>query len=146
MSVTIIDSFSGPYFFLSNFYRMPIEYQGAYYRTIAYAFEASKTSNFTRREQIRNAPTMGKARRLGRDILLAPEWTSSRVPIMRILLELKFSAENQTTRQLLLDTKDYHLIKGNNWGDTFWGVCEGKGENMLGRLLMNIREEIRAEQ
>ena len=34
------------------------------------------------------------------------------------------------------------LVEKNDWGDTFWGVCSGKGENYLGRLLMQVRKEI----
>jgi hypothetical protein len=43
---------------------------------------------------------------------------------------------------LLLDTSDKVLIEENNWNDTFWGVCNGVGENNLGRLLMQVRGEI----
>jgi hypothetical protein len=39
----------------------------------------------------------------------------------------------------LLATEYVELIEGNNWGDTFFGVCNGEGENWLGRLLMNLR-------
>jgi hypothetical protein len=35
------------------------------------------------------------------------------------------------------------LIEGNTWGDTFWGVCNGVGENNLGKTLMNVREILR---
>jgi len=35
------------------------------------------------------------------------------------------------------------LIEGNTWGDTYWGVCRGRGSNNLGKLLMKIREVLR---
>ena len=35
------------------------------------------------------------------------------------------------------------LIEGNVWNDTFWGVCNGKGHNHLGKILMKVRDEIR---
>jgi len=28
---------------------------------------------------------------------------------------------------------------GNHWGDRYWGVCDGKGENNLGKIQMGIR-------
>ncbi len=34
------------------------------------------------------------------------------------------------------------LIEGNHWNDTFWGICNGNGENNLGKILMKIRHEI----
>jgi hypothetical protein len=45
-------------------------------------------------------------------------------------------------RQQLIDTGDARIIEGNTWGDVFWGVCKGKGENHLGRLIESIRESI----
>ena len=45
----------------------------------------------------------------------------------------------------LLGTGDTYLEEGNTWNDTFWGVCNGVGENNLGRILMEVREELRKE-
>jgi len=44
--------------------------------------------------------------------------------------------------QKLVDTGARDLIEGNTWGDTFWGISGGKGENNLGKLLINQREEL----
>lgn len=57
------------------------------------------------------------------------------------LLRQKFS--NLEMFEKLLETGDEFLVEGNNWNDTFWGVCNGKGENHLGVLLMSIRSEIK---
>ena len=62
---------------------------------------------------------------------------------MKELLKKKF--ENPQFRKLLLDTYPHELIEGNNWGDTYWGKCNGHGKNMLGTLLMQIRSELRGE-
>ena len=43
----------------------------------------------------------------------------------------------------LLDTGDLYIEETNSWGDTFWGVCEGKGQNVLGNILMGIRTDLR---
>ena len=43
---------------------------------------------------------------------------------------------------LLLSTGNAELIEGNWWNDTFWGICRGKGENHLGKILMNIRNQL----
>jgi predicted NAD-dependent protein-ADP-ribosyltransferase YbiA (DUF1768 family) len=60
---------------------------------------------------------------------------------MRDLLRQKFA--HPELRRLLLATGDAELVEGNTWGDRFWGVCAGRGQNHLGRLLMAIRAEIR---
>jgi len=64
--------------------------------------------------------------------------------IMLELLRLKFAFYD--LGMLLLATEDAVLEEGNWWGDTYWGVCpsgSGNGENMLGRLLMQVREELK---
>ena len=63
---------------------------------------------------------------------------------MKNLLYQKFDPEiNSENMRLLLETKNKHLEEMNWWGDVYWGTDEnGKGENMLGKLLMEIRENM----
>ena len=60
---------------------------------------------------------------------------------MEFCLRKKFT-EHLDLQKKLLETDDAILIEGNTWGDTYWGMCAGIGENKLGQLLMKIREEI----
>ena len=53
--------------------------------------------------------------------------------------------QNDDLADCLVDTGDQPLIEGNTWGDRFWGVCGGTGMNHLGRLLMEVREELQAD-
>ena len=46
----------------------------------------------------------------------------------------------------IVDTEDMELIEGNSWGDTFWGVCDGVGENNLGKVLMRVRDRLNKEE
>lgn len=46
----------------------------------------------------------------------------------------------------LLATGVVNIEEGNSWGDTFWGVCEGHGENHLGKLIMEQRDALRRQQ
>jgi len=59
---------------------------------------------------------------------------------MKDILEIKFADTH--LREALLATAPLELIEGNTWGDTYWGVCNGVGENKLGKILMGIRDEI----
>lgn len=67
-------------------------------------------------------------------------WDSKRLIIMTELLILKYSKEKFMKK--LLATEYKYLIEGNEWNDTFWGVCNKRGRNYLGRIIMNIREKI----
>ena len=56
-------------------------------------------------------------------------------------LRRKFAPGTEMARKLL-GTGNAHLAEGNNWGDTFWGTVNGEGQNVLGVLLMRIRDEL----
>ena len=60
------------------------------------------------------------------------------------LLKTKF--KNPELRALLRGTGDAPLIEGNTWGDTFWGVCGTKGSNVLGQLLMKLRNNLQMKE
>lgn len=136
-----IESFIGEYRFLSNFAPSEIEVDGHSYATVEHAFQALKTENPTEQEIVRSARTPGQAKKLGRGVTLRADWNTARVGVMKMLLEKKFA--DKVLRAELLATADAELVEGNYWNDFFWGVCRGRGENWLGKLLMEIRSSIR---
>ena len=147
----VISKFEGEYDFLSNFYPSKIIYDIddghiIYAPTIEHAFQAAKTFNPLEESDILIAPTPGKAKRLGRKCELRKDWEEVKDNVMRKFLCKKFAIPE--LRQKLLDTGDAYLIEGNYWHDNHFGICycekcKGKGENILGQLLMDIRKEIR---
>jgi len=137
--VKIINKFYGEYRFLSNFYDSPIMYFGATYATVEHAFQAAKTLDEVERKEVREQPTPGKAKRAGGKVTLRDDWEERKVMIMRGLVLQKF-ANYPKLRKKILETGDAELIEGNTWNDTFWGVCDGVGENRLGKILMSVRE------
>ncbi len=135
--------------FLSNYHHAPLEWEGQQYPTLEHAYQAAKTLDPLERQRIADAPKPGKAKRLGRKLSLRADWERVKLDIMLELLRLKFSS--RALAALLLATGDEELAELNHWHDTFWGVCvgchrgcEGVGENHLGRLLMQLRDELRA--
>lgn len=139
----MIAEFEGKYAFLSNFYSSPILYDGIVYPTNEHFFQAMKTLDQEERKKIAAAETPGQAKRLGRHVKLRTDWEQIKVDVMRTGLMLKFTDANLAQR--LIDTGDEELIEGNWWGDRFWGQCEGIGRNMLGQLLMELREKLKTE-
>jgi len=140
----MIDKFEGRYRFLSNFYPSSVKLDGEVYPTVEHAYQAAKTLKRGERKRIREAETAGNAKKLGRKLKLRPWWDSMRLEVMESLLRQKF--RKGQLRQALLDTGNEELVEGNWWGDTYWGVCNGRGENHLGKLLMKIRKELRNEE
>jgi ribA/ribD-fused uncharacterized protein len=136
----LIQGFTGEFRFLSNFYPAEVKVGNIVFPTSEHAFQALKSLN--REDWVRFAalPTPGKAKREGRKLPLRPNWDCVRIPVMRLVLHRKF--QHPELREALLMTHPMELEETNTWGDTFWGVCDGVGENWLGKLLMELREEL----
>lgn len=134
----MINAFHGEHAFLSNFYPSPVTWDGVTYPTVEHAFQAAKTHNQEDRLAILTAATPGRAKKLGRKVALRTDWEGIKLSVMRNLLEQKFKEDDLAL--WLAETDGEELVEGNHWGDTFWGVCGGIGENHLGKLLMGIRE------
>lgn len=137
----MINAFMDEYRWLSNFWFVPVELDGVSYSSVEHAYQAAKTLDLEARERIRAAKDPGAAKRLGKGVVLRADWQQVRVQVMRDLVRQKF--QQPYLAQKLLDTGDQELVEGNWWGDTFWGVCKGKGENHLGKILMDTRQELR---
>lgn len=133
-----IDSFSGEYDFLSNFYSQEITYDGIKYPTNEHAFQAAKTLDLAKRQAIAKLATPGQAKRAGRKVLLRSDWEDVKFDVMKEIVILKFITPE--LKEKLLATKDAELIEGNTWNDRCWGVCNGVGQNNLGQILMEVRE------
>ena len=139
---SIIDTFSGEHRFLSNFWPAAVVLDGATYPTVEHAFQAAKTNSISDRTMIYGATSPGMAKRLGRNVELRDDWYAIRDQVMLDLVRQKFRPGTMLADQLLA-TGDVILVEGNKWNDTYWGVCNGQGENRLGRILMQVRAEIR---
>jgi len=133
-----ITEFRGTYLFLSNFYEHSFEFNGLVWPSSEHAYQACKTEDPKWIEFIRTLPKPAQAKSAGGRIKAIDNWDNLRVPMMRKVLEAKFSDER--LEKLLIETGTARLVEGNWWKDYFWGVCNGKGENNLGKLLMEIRD------
>jgi ribA/ribD-fused uncharacterized protein len=139
----MINSFTGKYFFLSNFYEAPVKWKGITYRNNEAAFQSAKVLDKTLLKEFSNLDP-SSAKRKGRQVKLRPGWDKIKFDIMYDICYEKFS-QNEDLKIKLLDTGEEHLEEGNNWGDKIWGTVKGKGQNLLGKILMEVREELRWE-
>src|ERR1700724_285755 len=134
---TVIDSFRGEYRWLSNFYPYQIEYEGEEYPSVENAYQAAKTDDLQVRQLFLRISAK-EAKALGKKVKMANGWEMKKLSVMRKLLRKKFAPGTELHRKLLA-TGNAELVEGNFWHDYFWGVCNGKGENWLGRILMELR-------
>jgi ribA/ribD-fused uncharacterized protein len=126
---------------LSNFYPCSFEYQDIIYPSSEHAYQAAKCKNLEDRFIISRLPTSSKAKRHGQKVELRSDWDLLKRNVMKEILREKFKLPG--LKDALLATDDGYLEETNWWGDTYWGVCNGKGQNNLGLILMEIREELR---
>lgn len=136
----MIDSFSGMYRFLSNFYPARIDFEGRRFDSVEAAYQAMKTLDVNARQMFESLPA-SEAKKMGRLLKMRPDWEDVKLDIMEQLIEIKF--QDAFLQSALLDTGEEQLVEGNYWKDTFWGVCEGVGANHLGEILMKVRAKIR---
>ena len=138
-----ISRFKGEYEFLHNYFPHSIQYEGIIYPTNEHAFQAAKTLNVKTRKLIAACETPGKAKEMGNNIPLRHDWEFIKSDVMEHLCRLKFA--DPILKDRLLSTSGCYLIEGNHWGDTCWGMVNGKGENRLGKILMSLRDEFSHE-
>lgn len=138
-----VKEFKGEYAFLCNFHKVnvPFVYNGVTYNTSEAAFQASKYDGHNSKmvHNVFARCTPDESKKLGRAIKLRKDWEEVKDNIMFDVVKAKFDADPEL-KQKLLDTGDMELIEGNTWGDTYWGVCNGQGQNRLGTTLMQLRE------
>lgn len=141
----MIDSFRGEYRWLSNFHMCDVQYNKETFPSTEHAYQAARVLDPDKHQLVRFAPTPALAMRLGRQWSDDPNWKDRKLQVMEDVVRYKFN-NNPDIRQKLIDTCDQELIEGNTWGDTFWGYCDGIGENNLGKILMKVRDELKMEE
>lgn len=134
-----ITDFKGSmYQFLSNFSKYSVNIDGLTYPTSENAYQALKCHDMEVRRQFTTLSPEA-AMILGRAIV---PWThisdTQRVENMRRVLLDKFRPGRLCWLKLMA-TRDRQLSEVNTWGDKFFGVCDGEGEDQLGKILMDIR-------
>lgn len=139
-----VDKFREEYFFLSNFASSPLVYQGISYLNAEAAFQAQKCMTEDEKRSFSHM-SAGSAKKLGRKVLLRPDWNEVRETLMEEIVREKF-LQNPDFAQALKETGTLDLKEGNAWHDKFWGIDSktGEGENRLGKILMKIRAELLA--
>ena len=147
----MINTFSGRWRFLSNFYPAKIEYRGIIYPSVENFYVAMKIkedqvidhkfiSVQDCQEMISKIKDPSTVKKLGKVLKVRKDWDSVKLKIMEWAVNEKF--KDPELEKMLIDTGNEELVEGNWWNDTYWGVCNGVGENNLGKILMRVRDKI----
>jgi len=129
----------------SNFARYPVRLDGKVWPTSEHYFQAQKFLDEGQQEQVRQADSPKVAAGMGRDRErpLRPDWEAVKDDVMRKVVRAKFS-QHDDLRAILLATGDATLVEHTE-KDRYWADGgDGSGKNMLGRILMEVREGLKA--
>ena len=133
------------FYVLSNFSAFTLLWRGRRWDTSEAAYHSEKFPNLPELyDLIRDAPSAHEAYKIAErnKPLRRPDWDSVKVDIMRGILRAK-AKQHEYVRRKLLDTGDRELVE-DSWRDDFWGWGPDRnGQNMLGRLWMEVRDELR---
>jgi ribA/ribD-fused uncharacterized protein len=137
-----------PYGAFSNLFRREIVFEDRIYPTAEHAYQAGKARKEEVREWILSAPTPALVAMAAHGLYtwdIVPEWSQLKFERMRQVLYAKFT-QHEDLKKLLLSTGTARLVEAGkvpNAVNCTWGEVNGKGKNMLGVLLMELRSELR---
>ncbi|MCP5417456.1 MAG: NADAR family protein [Chromatiaceae bacterium] len=140
-----------PYGGFSNLFRREIEFEGVIYPTAEHAYQAGKARRPEVREWLMSAPSPALLSMAAHGLYhwdIAPGWSKTKFERMRAILWEKFT-QHQDLNELLLSTGDNRLVelpRTDNPTNRLWGIVNGRGKNMLGILLMDVREELQLQK
>ena len=134
--------FKGKHRWLSNFPDCPIEWDGVVYPSPENAYQAAKTNDPEERKWFLNVKS-AEAKKLGRKVTMRTNWDEIKNDVMLDIQRKKYAQEPFQSE--LIATGDAYIEETNHWGDVYWGVCNGVGENVLGKLIMIVRDEVSNE-
>lgn len=138
----MVNVFRGRYYFLSNFYPCRIIIQGKIWMSSESLYQASKTLNLNKREEIRLNPD--KVKQIGKYVILRDNFNLIKLGLMKKILNEKFKQNQELMAKL--NKIEGKIVEGNTWHDNFWGECscnkckKVNKNNNLGKLLMEIRD------
>lgn len=139
----------------SNFSRHAVKVDGIEYMTSEHYYQAQKfaTTDPAYAKKIAEAPAPKVAAELGRakrEPAMRADWDQVKDDIMRKVVRLKFK-QHPSCRKTLFSTGEDELMEDTSTsGDAYWGYTSyndgvGVGKNMLGKILMEVRAELRKE-
>lgn len=139
----MITEFQNEHRWLSNFAPVKIKLDGLEFPSVEHAYMSAKSDNAEWKKFCSNPNNKaGDVKRQSRNVTLKEDWDEIKLEVMKECVTQKFSQEPYRTK--LLETGTQHIQEGNRWNDKFWGVClkTNKGENHLGRLIMDVRSAL----
>ena len=133
-----------PYGYLNNFCKAKMTVFGKIWETVEHAYQSQKTLIPGEVLKIWAAKTPREARNIGQLVQMRPDWDDIKDSVMLQCIRAKFT-QHLDLKEQLLSTDNEDLVEDSKI-DSYWGCGKtGSGKNMLGKILMEVRKELRDE-
>lgn len=133
-----------PHGFLGNFYRARFFIYGRWWNWVEAPYQAEKTNVLEEKDAIWAAVKARESRDLGQTVTMRVNWDQIKRRVMKECVMAKF-LQHPDLRKQLMDTGTEELIEDSPV-DSYWGCGkDGTGQNVLGQVLMEVREELKGE-
>ncbi len=143
-----------PHGFLNNFKKARMYLWGKWWNNVETPYQAAKCIDDKEREQFDKVATPREARDLGQKVQMRLDWDQpdyKKDPEMKVKDRIMYECvlakftQHHDLRAQLMATGDEELVE-NSPVDSYWGCGkDGKGKNMLGKILMRVRAELKGE-
>lgn len=146
----MINKFRGNYRWLSNMFETPVILHGVKYISVEHAYQSAKSIDEEWKKTCASDQySSGEIKKLSKSVKIRHDWSEIKNKIMWYLLKQKFSKD--PIKSWLLETGNEEIVEGNSWHCNYWGNCtcdkcsDIKGRNLLGKMIMRIRDDLRKE-
>jgi ribA/ribD-fused uncharacterized protein len=139
-----------PYGVFSNLYRRPMMFEGQNFPTAEHAYQYAKPREDKVRQWLMVAPSPSLLAIAAHGLLswdISPGWSKDRRRRMGNVVLAKFY-QNPDLQEILLATGDARIVESatvDNEVNRRWGEVNGKGQNWLGLILMDVRAQLTME-
>ncbi len=135
------------FYVFSNFSSFQLEWKGEVWMTSEHAYHSEKFEDPEILDQLRHTRSAHDAMKLAyaNKDKYRSNWDEIKLKVMKDILRAKVE-QHPYVKKKLLESGDKELIE-DSWRDSYWGWGPDKaGENHMGKLWMEIRDEVRAQQ
>lgn len=140
-----VKSFDGEFDFLNMFYNCKVIVGKFTYLNAYSAFTASKCKNENEKRAFTRLNAI-KSKKKSKRLLKRDDWDDVKVDIMKEIQRAKFE-QNPELKEKLLKIDGY-IENQVMYTDLFWGknISQNKGKNMLGKIIMELRDEFKNQK
>ena len=135
-----------PYGFMNNYYKARFYIYSKWWNFVEAPYQSQKTNVISEKEAIWKAERANDSRLLGQKVTMVADWDQIKREVMKECCMAKFLQHSDLRLKLKLTGTQELVEDTKTTNDMYWGCgADGTGQNVLGQVLMEVREALRGE-